>query len=308
MPELVSQRVRVGAYSVATTTTAGGGDGGLSPPVVFIHGWAGTRALWNQTLLALASERGDAQGAGTNWHPVAIDMPGFGGSGPPPTDLSPAGLARVLLQILAELRPDGVVLVGHSLGALVALEAARQATGHAVAGSPATTPVSSDAGVAGAVPLIRGLVLVSPPDPADLRIRTALFRTRLLGMPVAASFQAVGLIAARGHVPTGRGRAARWIRRRAQSVGTPTDVLYKVAHELAHARSPVPLSGTIPVLVVIGDSDHTVSADAGRRLAGAAAASELVVLPRAGHHVMEAQPELFTAALIDWLARTIGTG
>jgi pimeloyl-ACP methyl ester carboxylesterase len=270
---LESLRLRVGPYEIAATES---GARARPAQVVFIHGWAGTRALWNPTLTALAAD----------WPSVAVDMPGFGGSGPPAEDLSPVGLGRVALQIVTALNPEGVVLVGHSLGALVALESARIAPSGA----------------------IRGLVLVSPPDPADLRVRTALFRTPLLGMPVAASFQAVGRIAARGHVPTGRGRAARWIRRRAQSVGTPTDVLYRAAHELAHAPSPAPLSGALPVLVVVGDSDHTVSASAGRSLAGAVAKSELVVIPRAGHHVMEAQPELFATALLDWLARTMGTG
>ena len=93
MPELVSQLVRVGDYSVATTSTAVGRDDGpddgpdygrddsVSPRVVFVHGWAGTRALWNQTLLALAPGHGSGPGADTNWHPVAIDLPGFGPMG-----------------------------------------------------------------------------------------------------------------------------------------------------------------------------------------------------------------------------------
>jgi pimeloyl-ACP methyl ester carboxylesterase len=281
--------MQVGPYSVAATES---GVHAGPAQVVFVHGWAGTRAQWNRTIEALAAD----------WHCVAVDMPGFGESGPPADDLSPAGLGSVALQIVTALNPNGVVLVGHSLGALVALEATRVAAGSGSKRLQGTSPEAAPTPAPAPTP-IRGLVLISPPDPADLRVRTALFRTKMLGMPVAATFQVLGRLAARWRVPTGRGRAARWIRRRAQSVGTPSAVLFESARELNRAPSPVPLTGSTPVLVIVGDSDHTVSAEAGRRLAGESAACELVVVPRSGHHVMEAQPELFIGVLADWLAR-----
>jgi pimeloyl-ACP methyl ester carboxylesterase len=147
------------------------------------------------------------------------------------------------------------------------------------------------------------VVLASPPDPAELRVRTALFRTRITGLPVALAFQSVGRVARRARTPTGNGRAARWIRRRAESVGTPPAVLFATAHALATAppAGPPDLAG-VPVLVVVGDKDRTVSPAVGRRLAHAGRGSAFVAIPHAGHHVMESQPGMFQDVLRSWLA------
>jgi pimeloyl-ACP methyl ester carboxylesterase len=88
------------------------GDG--QPPVLFIHGAGAGSAIWSMTLARVARFA----------HAVAIDLPGHGPSdrGDAPLDLTRYRDATGLLAATLCLGPS--VLVGHSMGALVALEAA----------------------------------------------------------------------------------------------------------------------------------------------------------------------------------------
>ena len=94
-------------------TREGDGDVLLVP----VHGWTCSRNQWAGQL-ALMAEFGEV---------LAVDLPGHGDSAPtPPDDASVVGLARVLAQLVeAERRGRPLILVGHSMGGAVALEAAR---------------------------------------------------------------------------------------------------------------------------------------------------------------------------------------
>jgi pimeloyl-ACP methyl ester carboxylesterase len=84
-------------------------------PIVFVHGMVGHTGFWNATLASCADLR----------RAVAVDLRGHGNSGPPSDgDYSIPACASDLLDVLDALALDAVVLVGHSYGALVAIEAA----------------------------------------------------------------------------------------------------------------------------------------------------------------------------------------
>lgn len=83
--------------------------------VVLIHGWSCHRGYWENQLAALAEE----------YTVVAVDLPGHGSSGFQRDDWSVATLGRDVATLVAALHLERVILVGHSMGGAVSLEAAR---------------------------------------------------------------------------------------------------------------------------------------------------------------------------------------
>ena len=93
----------------------GGAKG--QPAMVLLHGLTG----WWQAY------KEDFDVYGKDWHIYAVDMRGHGRSGKPKTGYSLPDYAGDLITFLKEVVGDPVVLVGHSLGALVTLTVAHLA-------------------------------------------------------------------------------------------------------------------------------------------------------------------------------------
>ena len=104
MSELVKDGVRL------WYTQAGAG----SPTMLFAHGWCCDHTYF-QPQLDYFQE---------NHRVLAVDLRGHGQSDAPDQDYSVVGFARDLLWMMDQLGLDGVVIVGHSLGGLAALQAA----------------------------------------------------------------------------------------------------------------------------------------------------------------------------------------
>ena len=92
-------------------TVAGEGPGAL----LFIHGWGCDRYYWGSQLYDFA----DTQTV------VTVDLAGHGDSGSERVDWTLASLARDVQAVVDHLGLQSVILVGHSMGGHVALEAAR---------------------------------------------------------------------------------------------------------------------------------------------------------------------------------------
>jgi pimeloyl-ACP methyl ester carboxylesterase len=94
------------------------GDGSLfgepfgegPPRVLWLHGWARRGADF-----AAAGQILAARGIGS----VALDLPGFGASPPPPTAAGARGYAAAIADAVGELAGGPLVVVGHSLGGRV---------------------------------------------------------------------------------------------------------------------------------------------------------------------------------------------
>jgi len=84
------------------------------PPLVLLHGVGGGKSQWREQLDALAMR---------GWQAYAWDMPGYGDSALPSVPYSFALLADALCALLDALRLERAVLIGHSMGGMVALEA-----------------------------------------------------------------------------------------------------------------------------------------------------------------------------------------
>jgi pimeloyl-ACP methyl ester carboxylesterase len=82
--------------------------------VILIHGWACDANYWNMQLDALKD----------HYTVVAMNLAGHGGSGANRSDWSIANYAADVAAVAREVPGEHVVLVGHSMGATVALAAA----------------------------------------------------------------------------------------------------------------------------------------------------------------------------------------
>ena len=90
-----------------------GGSG--APALVFIHGWNCDRSYWSAQLPVFA----------TTHQVVAIDLAGHGDSGINREDWSMANFGADVAVVADALQLKDIILVGHSMGGPVALEAAR---------------------------------------------------------------------------------------------------------------------------------------------------------------------------------------
>jgi pimeloyl-ACP methyl ester carboxylesterase len=91
-------------------------DRGEGQPVVFVHGAATSRAVWDETIAAL----------GSGVRSVSYDRPAYGDSGSPEpyTGTTVGEQADDLAAVLDALSVADAVVVGHALGALVGLDLA----------------------------------------------------------------------------------------------------------------------------------------------------------------------------------------
>ena len=101
----------------ALTTSGGALDftrAGSGTPCILLHGLGSSQKAFSEIVPLLARE-----------HEVfAIDLLGHGDSEVNALDLSPAGQAEAVLQLIHDLRLDRVTLVGHSLGGSAAIHIA----------------------------------------------------------------------------------------------------------------------------------------------------------------------------------------
>jgi pimeloyl-ACP methyl ester carboxylesterase len=89
-------------------------QGNASATFVLVHGVGLSHRPYARLARALA-------GRGTV---IAVDMPGFGGLAHPKTPLSVPELAQVVAEVLARMGVTRFVVIGHSMGAQIALELA----------------------------------------------------------------------------------------------------------------------------------------------------------------------------------------
>src|SRR5919199_6004240 len=87
------------------------------PPVVFVHGLAGSWQNWLENLPHFAA---------AGHRVVAFDLPGFGGSEMPGEKISIPGYGRFVDALLDRLSVGPAVVVGNSMGGFIGAEVAIQ--------------------------------------------------------------------------------------------------------------------------------------------------------------------------------------
>jgi len=247
---------------------AGGGgrslDSGL-PVVVLLHGAGMDHTVWASQARWLA-QHGRAV--------LAFDLPGHGRSAGPAPD-SIAALGDWLLAVLDSRGIGRFRLAGHSMGALVALEAAARAGARVEA-----------LALLGFAPLMR-------------------VHAALLAAARAGAHAAIAMMVKWSFAPTGRpgGNPAPGLRRaasarrlleRAGGVTLATDLAACDAYDGAAAAAA---RVRCPTLLLAGGEDRMTPAPAAAGFAERFTAARMTVLPGVGHMMMGEAPAATVAAL-----------
>lgn len=88
------------------------GEGDLT--LVFVHGWSCDSSYWSEQLDFFSQ----------NYHVVTIDLGGHGASDVMRTDYTIESFGDDVLSVLDQLNSDNIILVGHSMGGPVVVDAA----------------------------------------------------------------------------------------------------------------------------------------------------------------------------------------
>jgi pimeloyl-ACP methyl ester carboxylesterase len=86
------------------------------PALVFVHGWANNRSIWDTQLSHFSEE----------FTVVSVDLAGFGESGNNRQTWTMSSFGEDVASVIAKLDLDHVVLVGFSMGAPVVIETAKR--------------------------------------------------------------------------------------------------------------------------------------------------------------------------------------
>ncbi len=243
-------------------------DTGL-PSVVFIHGAGADHSAWVLQTRYFAHH-------GRNV--LAIDLPGHGRSEGPAIDTI-AGLADWLMALLDAAGIEKAAVVGHSLGSMVALEAAARVPERvwAIALLGTAIPMAVGEGL---------LAAAKANDPAAFDMIT------IWGHGAEAQ---IGRHKVPGLWMTGN--ALRLLER------SQPGVLHNDLKACNDYQDGMAAAAKVacPALLLLGDSDRMTPPQAARSLAEAIAGSETVVLPRCGHMMSVEQPD----AVLDHLREIV---
>jgi len=236
------------------------------PSVVFLHAAGMDHTVW-----ALQTRYFANHGRSV----LALDLPGHGRSeGPPLTTV--ADLAEWLLRLIEVAGLDQAALVGHSLGSLVALEAAADGAGR-----------------------VRALALLATAMPMAVN-------DDLLAGADANQHVAFDLINSWGHSRSAHCGGARppglWM------MGGTLRLLERSDRGVLHADLAAAAAYTqgldaaarvrCPTLLLLGEHDRMTPPVAAKVLGEVIAGAEIVILPGCGHIMMEEQPDQVLDALI----------
>jgi pimeloyl-ACP methyl ester carboxylesterase len=254
---------------------------GEGPPIVFVHGLAGSWPNWLEQLPVLAESH----------RVIAMDLPGFGHSPMPKQTIAISDYAMTLDGLMEALGVDAAALVGNSMGGFVSAELAI-AHPHRV----------------------ERLVLISAAGISTARYRACLPALRSLERILATCTVRV---AADADIIARRPR----LRRAALSTLTrhPTRLPAPLAAETLRgagkagfvealeALSAYPLRERLPeiacpTLIVWGDCDRLVPARDADVFAEMIPGSRRVVFGDTGHLPMLERPAAFNALLEDFLS------
>ncbi|MFN8018254.1 MAG: alpha/beta hydrolase [Acidimicrobiales bacterium] len=256
---------------------------GEGRPLVLLHGITLRHDVWAPQFHQLADR----------YRVIAVDLRGHGESKAGSAGFGITRLADDLATLLVALDLHDAVVVGHSMGGMTLMQFCGQ------------HPDVLDERVAGLVFVATRAHQVFPPY-VDRGARAIVGRSQALveaGRPIPArsTVNGRGSRLAFGDHPSPV--AVRKVAEMGESMLADA-LVPSLAGLIEHdAREALQATHT-PSVVVVGTRDLLTPVPAGRHLAHLLPRSELVVLPRAGHQLMQERPEEL-AAVIDGLVARI---
>jgi pimeloyl-ACP methyl ester carboxylesterase len=247
-------------------------EAGSGPPLLLLHGLAATHDNWQHTLAAFAGR----------WRVIAPDLPGHGQSAKPNAPYTIDFYAGVIRSLGHELGVDEAVVVGNSLGGLIALELGCTYSRWT-----------------------RALVLVAPAGGFPAAMRPVGWA---LGAVTGASVLRMALGSGRDHCfydPTAPGAAERrrLLLERLRHEDYPhfaRAVRRSLVGAIGAARQP--LENLVqPTLLVWGRQDRLVGLSRSRQLLREVPHARLEVIDRCGHLPMLERPEEFNRIVGEFL-------
>jgi len=258
-----------------STSTQSAASADITVPVVFLHGIGGAGRIWEPQLKSFAE---------AGLHPVALDLLGYGGR-PPVECLEFERLAQDVENAIGRDALDRPVLVGHSLGGMIAQSMLRRRPqGYRAAVLSGTSAAFGDASgefqkkfIADRLePLARGK-----------------------SMPQIAADIVAGLL---GPAPDPRGRAL------AEScmAAVPVSTYKACVHCLTTFDERANLGQIqVPVLCLAGEHDRNAPARMMERMAGRIPSARYVCLPGVGHLANVEAPQAFDRAIVSFLREAL---
>jgi pimeloyl-[acyl-carrier protein] methyl ester esterase len=251
-------------------------DAGRGRPVVLLHGWA-TSGRVLDGLAATLSGR---------FRVVVPDLRGHGRSPPPPGPFSLDDHGADVAGLVHRLGLERPVLAGWSMGAQVALAAARLLAG----GVAGLALVAATARFTAGEGHPHGL----PPEQVEgLKARLRIHAPKALGRFYAACI-------AEGEVD-GAGRRRIEALLAAEPPGTAAALGALDALAAGDQRAALPSIGA-PVLLLHGDRDAIVPPAASELVAAGLPWARRIVLPGAGHAAFLTRPDAVAGAIADFVA------
>lgn len=229
-----------------------------APALVFVHGWSCDRSYWAGQIEPFSREH----------RVVAVDLAGHGESGVGREDWTMAAFGGDVAAVVEELELEQVVLVGHSMGGDVIVEAARRLPGR----------------VAGMIWVDAYRALGNPRTPAQL--------DAIVG-PLRADFVPATRAFVRSMFPPGAD--PELVERVAvdMSSAPPEVALEAVYNALSYDRVMPGLLEELDLPLMAINPDGPANDVASLERYGA----EVLFLPGVGHFVMMEDPEGFNALL-----------
>ena len=272
----------------------------IGPPdapltVVFAHGFCLRMAAWGPQLTRLERLWGNTVRL------VAYDQRGHGRSGrADPASCTISQLGRDLQSVITTVAPSGpIVLVGHSMGGMTVLSHAEQfphIIGTRVIGAALIATAAEGLRRSGLFPQVNGPVL------AALR----------LGIGIAPRAANVAKVAAATAVTVAAQRRIGGFRigldpSVAMFGSTSIDTIRAFLESLeAHDETAaLPLLGTVPSVVVCGETDMVTPIRNSEEIAAAMPRAEFVRVAGAGHMIQFEHPRLVTEAIARTVERAV---